>query len=281
MRTISFGFWYNSTVGATRLPRHLHHPAAGDLPVPTQSYSRFIPNSVLTEVLESSKLFSEVACESGVSLQELLDWFLSEPIRALVAKYREAQQLIAEARSSAYTPALLDQLHLLSKSGDDRVAIRATTTLARLVIRELPPKRAEPVLQGTARCLPKRPAAPFACEPGELELVSIRESGHDLSAPASPATADQTPSTIAPDATPQSQAARRQSPTPPPPQSRPAQAHPAPRDATPPLPSSIHSPSPPTQLQTPVPAHEPFPLPDQSLRAPAERTTPPPDACAA
>ena len=253
---------------------------------------RPLSTDAITDVLEGGASIPEIAQKLGITLADFLDWFFTEPVQIYIAKYRAANHLIAEARASAHASALIDRLRQQMGHPDPSLSIRASNTLARFVLREMPHHSRKSTLASAQALrgepLPEQPgylAGIERAEKARAEKENTPKTNTDK------AHAEQETESPAPQQRPPQSAPRSSAPPPtetpdspitqPSLDVHPAQSHPAPRDATPPLPSSTHSLSPPTQLQTQLQAREPFPLPDQSPHLQAGRTTPPPEACAA
>jgi len=232
----------------------------------------------LTEVLEGDASIPEIAKKLNVTLSDFLDWFFTKPVQQYIRLYREANRQIAEARASVHAAALIDRLRQQMGHPDPSLSIRASNTLARFVLREMPHHSRKTTLaseQARREPLPEQPGYFAGIERDEKARAEEQRQKRGPQPAA--------PESISRRAPAQNSGSREpdSSITPPSPHTHPAQALQAPRDATPPLPSSAQSLSPPTQLQTPVQAREPSPPLDQSRHAQVGRTTPHPEACAA
>jgi len=244
-----------------------------------------LSTDILTEVLEGGGSIPEIAKKLEITLSDFLDWFFTKPVQEYIAMYRAANRLIAEARASVHAAALIDRLRQQMGHPDPSLSIRASNTLARFVLREMPhhSRKSTPESEHARRQpLPEQPGYLAGIERDEKARAAKPNSEQQRADLCSQPSAPKSIQREAP-----SQASRLHEPdslVPVTPQSHhalPAQSHPAPPDATPPLPSSAHPLNLPTPLQTPVPAHEPILLPDQSHHAQAGRTMPPLEACAA
>jgi len=244
-----------------------------------------LTTDMITEVLEGGSSIPEIAKKLEITLSDFLDWFFTKPVQEYIAMYRAANRLIAEARASVHAAALIDRLRQQMGHPDPGLSIRASNTLARFVLREMPhhSRKSTPESEHVRRQpLPEQPGYLAGIERDEkarAKHANTEQQGTKFcSQPSAPESIQcdapsQDSRVHAPDSrltvTPQCHHAL------------PAQSHPAPRDATPPLPSSSPPRDRPTPPQTPLQSREPIPLPDQWHHAQAGRTTPPPEACAA